>query len=207
MSLPLSESQCKTAANWLRQNFEEQIKEQVYNLPWSVELVCAIFCQETAYKVLKWINNYHPLTILQRCVFDASGDFPGTVRFAFPKNKIEFEKKYGAEVTKTLIYEGNKQRAMPQWDAPKGYSEADYLYKGYGIFQYDLQNIETDPEFFLFKKWYNFSDCMQRLVNELNAKAKIAGNLHGIVKAYNGSGNAAEEYANNVLQFKEWITV
>jgi hypothetical protein len=168
MNLPVSKENAVIASNWLKQHFEPQIKEAVYNTPWTVDLVCAIACQETAYKWLLWIHNYEPLTILQCCVFDASGDY--------------------------------------QNDAPKGYSAAEYLYKGYGIFQYDLQNIQTDPEFFLFKKWYNMSDCLQKLIDELNAKAKVASNLHGIVKAYNGSGKAAEDYADNVLQFKEWIT-
>jgi hypothetical protein len=206
MNLPVSKENAVIASNWLKQHFEPQIKEAVYNTPWTVDLVCAIACQETAYKWLLWIHNYEPLTILQCCVFDASGDYPGRPRFAFPKNRADFEKKYNADVSHMLIAEGNKQRAMPQNDAPKGYSAAEYLYKGYGIFQYDLQNIQTDPEFFLFKKWYNMSDCLQRLIDELNAKAKVASNLHGIVKAYNGSGKAAEDYADNVLQFKEWIT-
>jgi hypothetical protein len=206
MSLPLSQLQCMRASNWLKQNFEAQIKEMVYGTPWTVELTCAIFCQETASKVLYWIDEYEPLEILKCCVFDASGDFPGTVRFAFPKNKTEFEKKYGSILTNMLIDEANKQRSMPQHDAPRGYMVADYLYKGYGIFQYDLQHIAEDPEYFVLKKWYNMSDCMQKLVEQLNAKAMLIDNLHGIVKAYNGSGSAAEEYANNVMQFKNWIT-
>jgi hypothetical protein len=206
MSLPLSKSNCILMADWLKQNFEPQIKEMIYGTPYDVSLVCAIFCQETASKIIYWIHDYDALTILQRCVFDASGDYPGTVRFAFPKNKTEFENKFGADVTNMLIEEANKQRSMPQHDAPRGYSQADYLYKGYGIFQYDLQNILTDPEFFLFKKWYNFSDCIQKLIDELNVKAKLNDNLHGIVKAYNGSGKAAENYADNVLLFKQWIT-
>ena len=202
----MTKETCIRAANWLKENFEAQIKERIAGTPYDVDLVCAIALQETAIKWIYWIDNYPPEIILQRCVFDASGDYPGTVRFAFPKNKTAFQQVYGAKITDDLIAEGNKQRAMPQHDAPKGYSAADYLYKGYGIFQYDLQHIKTDAEFFLFKQWYNFSDCMQRLVDELNAKAGINDNLHNIVKAYNGSGKAAEDYANNVMMFKEWVS-
>jgi hypothetical protein len=201
--MALDEWHTKTAADWLKKHFEAQIREQVYGTPWTVKLVCAIFCQETAYKVLRWINDYEPLTILQRCVFDASGDFPGTTRFAFPKNKTEFQNKYGETLTQKLIDEGNKQRRMPQWDAPTGYSDADYLYKAYGLFCYDLQNIIKDPDFFVFKKWYNMSDCLQKLVEELNEKANTHGNLRSIVKAYNGSGAAADEYAGNVMKYME----
>jgi hypothetical protein len=188
MNLPISKPDAIKASNWLKQHFELQIKEMIAGTPWSVNDVCAIFCQETAYKVLLWIDKFEPLEILARCVFDSSGDFPGRPRYVWPRNKAEFEKVYGPFVTKMLIDEGNLQRKMPQRDAPTGYSEADYLYKGYGIFQNDLQNIKTDPEFFLFKKWYNFSDCMQRLVGELNSKAALHDNLRSIAKAYNGTG-------------------
>lgn len=205
MSLPLSKDQALKASAWLKQNFEAQIKQFTENTPWTVELVCAIFCQETASKIILWIDHYSPEIILERCVFDASGDFPGTIRNAFPKNKNEFVKYYGVTLASDLIAEANKQRAMPQHDAPNGYSAADYLYKGYGIFQYDLQHIKDDPGFFMLKKWYNFSDCILRLIEELNKKSRMESNLSRIVQAYNGAGKAAEEYAVNVITFKHWI--
>lgn len=205
MSLPISQQQCLKASAWLKQNFEVQIKECIQNTPWTVELVCAIFCQETASKLLLWMDHYSAETILQRCVFDASGDFPGTHRSAFPRNAKEFQQTYGLSITTMLINQANMQRAMPQHDAPKGYSAADYLYKGYGIFQYDLQNIKKDPEFFLFKKWYNFSDCILKLVEELDVKARRQTILRDIVQAYNGAGKAAEIYADNVMTFKGWV--
>lgn len=205
MNLPISKAQAKKAANWLVQNFGEQIKEHLYGTPYDLELVSAIFCQETACKLLLWFDKYEPLEILARCVFDASGDFPNTTRNAFPKNKAEFKQQYGATITAMLIAEANKMRSMPQPGYPQGYSPADYLYKGYGLFQYDLQHIKTDPEFFLFKKWYNFSDCMQKLIEQLNTKFKHSDTLRALVKSYNGSGAKAEEYADNVLQYKDWI--
>jgi hypothetical protein len=165
-SLPVSEAQAKEAAYWLKHNFEDQIREQIAGTFLNVPLVCAIACKETADKWINWINQYDPATILARCVFDASGEleFKGFLRSAFPKNRIVFAQKYGSELLKSLVEESNKTRRMQGWhDAP-------YLYKGYGIFQYDLQNIVTDEAFFRNKLGYNMSDCLYRLVSEMNEK-------------------------------------
>lgn len=200
--LPLSSYNSIKAIKWLKQNFSKQIKESIYGTPWTEDVVIGIALQETAYKWLRWIDKYSADIILQRCVFDTSGDYPNTSRMAFPKNISEFKDAYGIEFTNMLVNEYNKERAMPQPDNPNGYSpSALYLAKGYGIFQYDLQNIVNDREFFEQKKWYNFSDCMWKLISILNQKANISDNLFGIIKNYNGSGSAAIEYANNVIGF------
>ncbi|RFM30016.1 hypothetical protein [Deminuibacter soli] len=205
MEYTLSKQQAQKAAAWLKNNFEEVIKAGIAGTPWTVDLVCAIACQETAYKWLLWIDKYPADVVLQRCVFDASGDLPGTGRSAFPKNRADFEDKYGKDLAAMLVNEGNKQRAMPQVDAPGGYKPAGFLYKGYGIFQNDLQNIVTDRAFFQEKKWYNMTDCLAHLVQELNGKARKQSTLEKIVQAYNGSGPRAEAYAANVMQFREWV--
>ncbi len=204
MALPISLAQAQKATRWLKTNFSAAISSAIQGTPWSIDLVCAIACQETAYKWLLWIDKYSPDIVLQRCVFDASGDMPGTSRSAFPVNRKAFEARYGAELGGMLVAEGNLQRAMPQADAPGGYRPAQYLYKGYGIFQNDLQNIVTNDTFFREKKWYNMADCVAQLVKELNGKAQQQANLRCIVKAYNGTGNRADQYATNVLQYQEW---
>jgi hypothetical protein len=201
-SLPISEAQAKEAAYWLKHNFEDQIREQIRGTFLNVPLICAIICKETAYKWIHWIDTYDANTILARCVFDASGEpeFKGSPRSAFPKNRIVFAQKYGSELLKTLVEESNKTRRMQGWhDAP-------YLYKGYGIFQYDLQNIVTDESFFRNKLWYNMSDCLNRLVMEMNEKARIKSNIYGIIKAYNGAGSKAEMYANDVIHYYDLLS-
>ena len=193
----------RIAISWMKTNFREKILNHTYNTPYSIDLVCAIACKETAIKWLLWIDKYTPETILERCVFDASGDFPGTSRNAFPKNKEAFLKKYGPELTSMLIAEANKTRAMPQSGYPRGYSPANYLYKGYGIFQYDLQNILADDAFFKEKYWSSFDHCMNRLILILNDKANYTSTLRALIKSYNGSGIKADIYAEQVLDFME----
>ena len=204
--MPLSKSQCIVCSAWMKNNFEEKIIAIVNNTPFDEELVYAIACQETAQRWQMWINAADAATVLERCVFDASGDFPDTTRGAFPKNKNEFITEYGNTLTQMLVDEGNKMRAMPQPGFPHGYGAASFLYKGYGIFQYDLQNIKTDKSFFADKLWYSIDECLERLIKELNEKWKAHRNdMYNTVKAYNGSGTRAEQYAQRVSQFYTWI--
>lgn len=201
--LPLSESQTRKASKWLKENFANELFPHILNTKFTLDLVCGIFCQETASKLIFWMDTHEPEVILARCVFDASGDFPGTSRSAFPKNRIEFQEAYGIEATEKLIHEANLQRAMPQAGNSKGWSPAKFLYKGYGIFQYDLQNIKHDKDFFLLKQWYSFSECASRLIKILNEKSANHSSVHDIVRSYNGSGARAEQYAINVFTFSE----
>lgn len=207
MGLPINKPQAQRVSAWLKRNYSTQIQKAIEGTEWSFDLVAAITCQETAYKWLHWIDDYPADIVLARCVFDASGEpeFPASPRGAFPKNRDMFKAKYGEAFLKLLVDEGNKQRAMPQPDAPHGYKPSHLLYKGYGIFQYDLQHVVKDRAFFEQKQWYSIDECAKRLVSELNAKAKLVGRIREIVKAYNGAGQRAENYANNVMQFAEWV--
>ncbi len=203
--MPITEKQAIKAHDWLQSNFGADIQNAIKETDYSPELVSAIFAQETAQRVLLWVDKYDAATILERCVFDASGDFPNTTRNAFPKNAAAFHDKYGDEFTDMLISEANKMRKMPQPGNPNGYSDSHFLYKGYGLFQYDLQHVVTDELFFRNKLWYNFSDCINRLIKELNEKAKSHSEIFDIVKAYNGAGTNATNYATNVFKFMDTI--
>jgi hypothetical protein len=204
--MPLGRNSCIKCAGWMKANFETKITDAVKSTPFDKELIYAIACQETAYRWLLWIEEFSTEDILQRCVFDASGDFPDTSRSAFPKNKAELTAEFGNDITDMLINEANKMRAMPQPGHDEGFQPANYLYKGYGIFQYDLQFIKEDKDFFVKKQWYAIDECIKRVMKELNAKwARHPNDMFNTVKAYNGSGSAAEQYAQKVSQFYTWI--
>jgi hypothetical protein len=204
--MPLSRTSAVKAAIWMNDNFGDKITAAVENTSFDKELVYAITCQETAQRWLLWIDHFDAATVLQRSVFDASGDFPDTSRSAFPKNKTEMIAAFGNDLTQMLIDEANKMRAMPQPGFPGGFQPAGYLYKGYGLFQYDLQHIKTDESFFADKLWYSIDECIARLIKELKLKQSANPNdMFNTVRAYNGSGTRAEEYALKVSQFYTWI--
>lgn len=197
--LPLSKNKCLATAQWLELHYGAACAKAVEGTPFTKELLYAIACQETAIYFYDWTKDHSPDEVLGRCVFDASGDANGT-RNAFPKNTAAFIERYGGELADMLIAEANKSRAM------RGYGPKQWVYAGYGLFQYDLQHILTDETFFREKQWYQMDHCLDKVMSELNNKwAAHSNDLFGTVKAYNGSGPRAENYANNVLQFLSWI--
>ena len=201
-SLPISAAAARDCAQWLNQNFGAKMHAATNGKAYSVKHLCAIVCQETAYKWLKWTATMDPQTIIERCVFDASGDYPGAPRGVFPINTAAFENRFGQQLTAMLIEEANKTRRLQGWP------DKTWVYKGYGIFQYDLQHILDNAEsenFFRKKKWYNFDNCLNKVVSELDTKlSNTRGDLWAAIKAYNGSGTKATQYAENVKAFTRY---
>lgn len=184
----------------MKTNFGTSIATAIKRSPFSTDIICGIACQETAYFWISFLDKLSRDDILARCVLDASGDFPGTQRSAFPKNTSVFRKRYGDEFTNLLIEEANKTRKL------RGYGPKDWVYKGYGIYQYDLQAVVDDESFFRERKWYDFADCLDRVMKELTGKYKTKQDVWKAIKAYNGSGDAATSYANNVVQFASYCS-
>ncbi len=197
---PLRRDQALQCRDWLMQHFGSEIEKAVSGTPFDALLICAIAAKETAPIWLNWINQMSADEIVARCVFDASGDAPGTSRNAFPANTAIFRKKYGDQVTAEFIDEANRTRAIRKM-GPK-----DWVYKGYGIFQYDLQHILTDPSFFLNKQWRDFPSCLARVMSELKLKHQSAGgDLRETIRLYNGKGERAQIYADHVLIMYDWM--
>ena len=135
-----------------------------------------------------------PDEILGLAVYDASGDVDGAPRSAFPTNTAQFRLSYGAAFTALLVDETNKARHA------RGLAPKDIVYKGYGLFQYDLQSVRTDEAFFRGKLWYSFTECVNRSVAELKLKYAATSDIQDAVRAYNGSGPNAEKYARDVMR-------
>jgi len=195
-SLPISESAARKCATWLWQNFRAELTAAVQGKPYGVRHLAAIVCQETAYKWVPWIGEQSVKTIVERAVYDASGDYPGTARGAFPPDTAEFRQRFGKAFTDMLIGEANKTRALQGWGPEK------WVYKGYGLFQYDLQHVLTDRAFFEERQWYDFKTCVQKCTMELDTKlTRTHGDLWKAIRAYNGSGSRAQKYMENVRYF------
>ncbi len=199
MTVPLKKSQVLSGAAWLSANFVNEIQGAIAGTPITLPLVQAIACKETHNIWLPRINTHAAAALLPLCVGDASGDFPGTSRSAFPKDTAAFRAKYGADFTDMLIGEANSARAL------RGLPPASWVYKGYGIFQYDLQHVEKNESFFRERLWHRIGPCVGMIVTELKRTFKAAGgDQREAVRRYNGSGPRAEEYADHVLQFLAW---
>lgn len=196
---PLNADQVKRARAWMVTNFGGAVDAAAAGNGVDANLIYAIACQETASVWLGWIDKLTPDQVLARCVFDASGDAPGSDRRAFPANTQEFRGRFGDTLTAQLINEANATRQL------RGYSPRQWVYKGYGLFQYDLQNIQSDAEFFASRKWGDIQSCLDRFTRVLRDKvAKTNGDLKAAVRAYNGVGPDADRYAAAVMQMREW---
>ncbi len=209
--LPINEAQARKATRWLMTHFGDLISAAGAGTPFTPEILCAIACQETAYfwiPMLAKLEN-EPIYkdnptdladfILGRCVLDASGDAPNSSRSAFPKNTQAFRDRYGAEFTNMLIEEANLSRKL------RDFGPKQWVYKGYGLFQYDLQFVVNDEAFFREKKWYDFEACLGNLMHELKQTHKrFPTDVWEAVRAYNGAGSRAMKYRENVKLFVKW---
>lgn len=205
MNMPLTHTEVIKAANWISKNFADKIAKAVAGSPFNINHVISIALQESAQDWLPWIDHYSTSQILSCIISDPTGDQPGTVRNVWPQNLTVFKTKY-PDLVEMLVSEGNKFRSMPKPNYPNGWQPRTWLYKAWGIFQYDIQAIKWDVEFFRNKEWYSFDSCLKRLMAELNSKLVIAkGDPWLAIERYNGAGQAAKEYRQNVMQFHEWI--
>ena len=192
---PISRQDAIQAISWLKKNFAKQIAVAVEGTHYSADHICGIACQETAYFWLRLIDKIPVEDVCARCVLDASGDAPNTTRKTFPCDTKAFRKEYGDERTDALIEEANKTRVL------RGYSRKNWVYKGYGLFQYDLQFVRVDPDFFFEKQWYCFDACLERVMRELRGTWARHGKIFEAIRAYNGAGNRAAVYAQNVMAY------
>ncbi|MFT8243766.1 hypothetical protein [Roseomonas sp. BN140053] len=199
MTLSLRRDQVLKGAAWLTSNFASPIAEAIRGTPVSIALVQAIACKETHNLWLSRTATHRPEELLANCIGDACGDVPECSRTAFPRNGGVFRAEYGDAFADALIAEANKMRAM------RGMPPSKLLYKGYGIFQYDLQHVKADEDFFRKFQWHDMNHCLHRLMRELKKKfASAGGNTREAVRRYNGSGARAEAYADEVMQFCSW---
>ena len=195
MDLPMTRDDAQELVHWLKGRYGSRIATAVDGTPFTVDIACAIACQETGIHLLGFTRKLAADDALARCVFDASGDADGTSRGAFPRNTPTFRAAYGDAFADTLIAEANATRVL------RGLRPASWVYKGYGLFQYDLQAVREDEAFFREKQWGTFDACLARLVAVLMKKHAATGDTMQSVRAYNGSGARADAYLANVRQF------
>ncbi len=196
----MTRDRAQKLARWLKSGFGPDLAQCVAGTPFTVDIACAIACQESGLYLVDFIGRMSDRDALGRCVFDASGDADGTSRGAFPKNTAAFVARLGQPFADQLIAQANLARQV------RGLGPKPWVYKGYGLFQYDLQNVLADPAFFQQALWYDFGECARRLVATLMSKYKATGTVDDSIRAYNGSGPQALQYLANVRQFVEFCT-
>ena len=205
MTQGIPDGHVRPATKWLLDNFSSELKSKVDGTEISLALACAVACQESAYT---WYDNAHfmtgrtPVDMMRLLVLDNVSP-----RNAFPKDTTAFrnDARFG-KLTPALIAVSDDSRRA------RGYAPTGNLLYGYGLFQYDLQNIKSDAAFWEESLpgvptpglWGDIGACAERFVSELMNKIKHhPGDLKAAVAAYNGRGINAQAYAEIVLKFRD----
>jgi hypothetical protein len=188
----------KKCVEWLDASFRTKIERAFKGTPFGLEHIYAIAWQESSELWPDLVGKYDTAQILGFCVLDGSGDVPKKPpRKQYPQKKAVLEKD-DPELTSLLLAEGNKARVA------RGMKPSErILYKGYGIFQYDLWYVKEDRSFFAERKWYDFDECLKKLKGELMTKYSATRNVRRAIRAYNGRGADAESYVKKVFAFIE----
>jgi len=160
---------------WFKSQFRIPVQAAVKGTPFTVDLISAIAMQESYGDAWGLIYKSMPVAeVLKRCVGDTL-DFPSRSS-AFPKNKaalIAPSVPNGQE-----MFNIAREALLTLAGFNHGYNGAahnpDKFCHGYGIFQYDIQFFQqTNPDFFLQKKWFDFDQCLALCLSELKAVSDV----------------------------------
>jgi hypothetical protein len=196
------------AARWLVGQFGDVFRAQLQGTPFTVGLLAAFACQESGYVWYKRAirTAYTPQDLLRLLVLDNS-----TPRNSFPRDTATFiaDSRF-ADIAPVLVQASDVSRVA------RGLKANGNLLFGYGLFQYDLQHIVTDPSFWRAPSpggadgqtgmWGDAGACVERWLSILTAKYVAAGgNKAKAIELYNGQGANARVYAGIVLRFERLI--
>jgi hypothetical protein len=157
---------------WFKQQFGPVITPALQGTPFSLDMATAIAVQETYGDC--WGRLYQTKTVadvLKLCVGDTL-DYPN--RDAFPKNKADLVQTAVGQQMFPIAHQALLNIAQYNSSYAGAAKNPDKFCHGYGIFQYDIQFLQSDSSFFLQYGWYDFGQCLTRLVKELNAALKRA---------------------------------
>lgn len=203
MTQGIPDSHVRPATRWLLDNYGQVLREKVAGTQVPLSLACAIACQESAYT---WFDRSvfktgrTPAQMMRLLVLDNVSP-----RVAFPRDTstLKHDHRFGDLAPALIAISDASRRA-------RGYTETGNLLYGYGLFQYDLQNIQADAAFWrdttpgasVAGLWGDAGACADRFVTEMNRKlARHPGDLKAAISAYNGSGANARAYGEIVFKF------
>jgi hypothetical protein len=203
MTQGIPDSHVRPATRWLLDNYGQVLGAKVAGTKVPLSLACAIACQESAYtwfdrRVFK--QGRTPAQMMRLLVLDNVSP-----RGAFPRDTSTFHRdRRFSDLAPALVEISDASRRA------RGYTATGNLLYGYGLFQYDLQNIQTDAAFWrdtapgasVAGLWGDVGACADRFVTEMNGKlARHPGDLKAAISAYNGSGANARAYGEIVSKF------
>jgi hypothetical protein len=190
---------------WFKQQFRTQIEAALIGLPFDLDMIVAIACQETGYIWSVLRKKQLPIErVVALCVGDTI-DYggPGKGRQAFPRTKDALI----AEPNGQMMFDIARKALEDMAAYIPGYQGAVANLKkfchGYGVFQRDLQFFKVDPDYFLERRYESFANTLALCLDELRRGLQKLGfesrtsltdlNFAKVAIAYNtGSYNASK---------------
>ena len=162
---------------WFKRQFHRQIEAAVQNTSLSLDLITAVACQETGHiwQVLRKKPQLKLDRILELCVGDTLDADRG--RRAFPKTKADLVAKPSGKQMFDIARQALVDMAVHIKEFQSVAARPNKFCHGFGIFQYDLQFFLKDPDYFLQKRYADFSASLGKCVEELRNAMKRIG-LH-----------------------------
>jgi hypothetical protein len=153
---------------WFKKNFQTKIEEAIKGTPFTVDLMTALACQETGevWPILRRKPELSVDRILELCVGDTIDSSGG--RDAFPRTKDDLVKRPNGQRMFEIARAALEDMASFISSYRKVAQHKDKFCHGFGIFQYDLQFFETDPDYFLERRYINFDNSLEKAIMELH---------------------------------------
>lgn len=159
---------------WFKTEFGVEITQAVVGTGFDVNMLAALASQETGYiwSTLR-SNGLTTPQILELCVGDTLDQSGG--RAAFPRTKAELLGAQNGDKMFAVARQGLVDMARYIQSYQRVVNNPDKFCHGFGMFQYDLQFYNEDPNYFLEKKFSQFSVTLGRAVRELKTAKTRAG--------------------------------
>jgi hypothetical protein len=158
--------------SWFKQEFGGDVLGAIESTPFDLDMLAALACQETGevWPLLRSAGLARS-QVLALCVGDTLDEDRG--RRAFPRTKADLI----AAPDGPRMFEIARQALVDIAQHVPAYrsaaSKPNKFCHGFGIFQYDLQFFKAEPDYFLQKRYQEFSESLGKALTELR---------HGLAK-------------------------
>jgi hypothetical protein len=157
------------AIKWFKTQFGAAVQQACRGTPYSLDMVAAIAMQETYADCWGPLYQTKPVSLVLRLCVGDTLDAPN--RSAFPRTRADLVAAPGGQ----QMFDVARQALLEIAQYNRAYAGAaqnsNKFCHGFGIFQYDIQHFQTpaNQSFFLQRGWYDFGQCLGKLIDELSA--------------------------------------
>jgi hypothetical protein len=155
---------------WFKTQFGAETATAIAGTPFTLDLIVAIAIQETHEVWGRAYKTHSVDDVLRLCVGDIIDGSGG--RGAFPRSRTALEGVENGKEMFTIARQAIVDMATVATEYQKYLRNPSKFAHAFGIFQRDIQEFTTDPDFFLQKQWYSYTKCLEKCLAELEEKRK-----------------------------------